>query len=179
MRKSMSGFTIVELIITIAIIGVLAAITIVAYNGTQAQARDTKRMSDLAAIAEAIQLYRTNYGNDVGVGSGCGSSGNGEGWFNLNNGSSYPKTILSCLTDKGYLDASFIDPTGCVSGSLTYGCPHFYMKYTCSNSDGQTISAVYARQETKDESQKLISQNICSSKYINENFGMNYMVLAN
>ena len=35
MSKSKSGFTIVELLIVIVVIGILAAITIVAYNGIQ------------------------------------------------------------------------------------------------------------------------------------------------
>ncbi|QQS70798.1 prepilin-type N-terminal cleavage/methylation domain-containing protein [Candidatus Saccharibacteria bacterium] len=36
MAKSKSGFTIIELVIVIVIIGILATITLVAYNGTQA-----------------------------------------------------------------------------------------------------------------------------------------------
>lgn len=35
MIKSRSGFTIVELLIVIVVIGILAAVTIVAYNGVQ------------------------------------------------------------------------------------------------------------------------------------------------
>ena len=44
------GFTIVELLIVIVVIGVLAAITIVAYNGIQSRARDSARVSDINAI---------------------------------------------------------------------------------------------------------------------------------
>ena len=39
MKKTKSGFTIVELLIVIVVIGILAAITIVAYNGIQSRAR--------------------------------------------------------------------------------------------------------------------------------------------
>lgn len=42
MFKNKNGFTIVELLIVIVVIGILAAITIVAYNGIQNRAQDTK-----------------------------------------------------------------------------------------------------------------------------------------
>lgn len=58
MRKSASGFTIVELLIVIVVIGVLAAITIVAFNGIQDRARTEKINSDLAMLSKAIQSAR-------------------------------------------------------------------------------------------------------------------------
>lgn len=60
-RKS-TGFTIVELLIVIVVIGILAAITIVAYNGIQEKARFTKSKSDLASIEKGIQMYFTEKG---------------------------------------------------------------------------------------------------------------------
>lgn len=57
MRKNVSGFTIVELLIVIVVIGILAAIVIVAYNGIQTQANNTKTMSAVESWAKAIKLY--------------------------------------------------------------------------------------------------------------------------
>lgn len=51
------GFTIVELLIVIVVIGILAAITIVAYNGVQARATFSAYKSDIAGINKAILLY--------------------------------------------------------------------------------------------------------------------------
>lgn len=53
------GFTIVELLVVIVVIGILAAITIVAYNGIQNRARDTDRMSDINAIRKALEVYKS------------------------------------------------------------------------------------------------------------------------
>lgn len=42
MRKSVSGFTIVELLIVIIVIAILATISVVAYNGVQQRAKFTQ-----------------------------------------------------------------------------------------------------------------------------------------
>lgn len=61
-NKQQSGFTIVELLIVIVVIGILAAITIVAYNGIQAKARTNAVTADLRSIEKAMLLYRADYG---------------------------------------------------------------------------------------------------------------------
>lgn len=62
MKKTTSGFTIVELLIVIVVIGILAAITIVAYNGIQARAQNASVQNDLTAMAKKIQLEATDTG---------------------------------------------------------------------------------------------------------------------
>ena len=57
MYKTKSGFTIVELLIVIVVIAILAAISIVAYNGIQVRARDTDRASDISQIKKKIETY--------------------------------------------------------------------------------------------------------------------------
>lgn len=57
MRKSASAFTIVELLIVIVVIAILAAISIVAYNGIQARAYDSTIQNDLASFGKKMELY--------------------------------------------------------------------------------------------------------------------------
>ena len=56
MKIKQTGFTIVELLIVIVVIGILAAITIVAYNGVQDRARSTVLVSDLTTSAKQLLI---------------------------------------------------------------------------------------------------------------------------
>lgn len=55
------GFTLIELMITIAIIAVIAAVGITVYSGVQKGARDAKRIEDVNSIADSLEAnYNTN-----------------------------------------------------------------------------------------------------------------------
>lgn len=56
------GFTIVELLIVIVVIGILAAITIVAYNGIQERAESTKVIARATAYAKGLKLWEADQG---------------------------------------------------------------------------------------------------------------------
>ena len=60
--KKTSGFTLVELLIVIVIIAILAAITIVAYNGITTRAKAAKYASEAQSIAKKMELYNTTVG---------------------------------------------------------------------------------------------------------------------
>ena len=85
MVRNVKGFTMVELMIVIAIIGVLAVALIPTLTGAQAKSRDTARVSILTNASTSI----TSYASDVGA---------------------YPATNNGCLTDTngtatGYITA--------------------------------------------------------------------------
>ena len=61
-RRS-AGFTIVELLIVVVVIAILAAITIVAYNGIQNRAHDSAIQNDLKQFGTIMELYKADNGS--------------------------------------------------------------------------------------------------------------------
>jgi len=53
-----SGFTIVELLVVIVVIGILATITIVSFNGINQKAIVASLQSDLSNAATTLKLYQ-------------------------------------------------------------------------------------------------------------------------
>ena len=58
-RNSKQGFTLVEMLVTATIIGLLAAMGLVSYVSANRNARNAKRRSDLEQVRAALELYRT------------------------------------------------------------------------------------------------------------------------
>jgi general secretion pathway protein G len=55
--RNQSGFTIVELLIVIVVIGILAGLVLNTFNGIQASARDSERKTDLNAVQGHLESY--------------------------------------------------------------------------------------------------------------------------
>lgn len=88
------GFTIVELLIVIVVIGILASITIVAYNGVQTRAENTKTINSVAAYAKTVFLYVADQ-------------------------NAYPISSYSCLGPSGTKCANVTDSTAACNGAGT------------------------------------------------------------
>lgn len=55
--KTQKGFTLVELLVVISVIGILAGIALVSFSGSQKQARDTQRKSDINQYQLALENF--------------------------------------------------------------------------------------------------------------------------
>lgn len=56
------AFTLVELLIVIAIIGLLATLSVIALQSARAKARDAKRVADVRQISTALEMFLNDYG---------------------------------------------------------------------------------------------------------------------
>lgn len=65
-----SGFTLVELLIVVIILGILAAVVIPQFSSASLEAKEAALMTDLAGLRNAIELYQVQHdGNYPGHGS--------------------------------------------------------------------------------------------------------------
>jgi prepilin-type N-terminal cleavage/methylation domain-containing protein len=71
MKISKKGFTLIELMVVIAIIGILSAVMLESFSAAKSQSRDVKRISDLSNIQLALAGYFNRCGQypaaDTGV----------------------------------------------------------------------------------------------------------------
>jgi len=70
-RNRNSGFTIVELLIVIVVIAILAAISVVAYNGIQQRARNSQAVSIIQAYRKALTAYAIEHQYYPTLSSAC------------------------------------------------------------------------------------------------------------
>lgn len=114
--KSQAGFTFIELMVVIVIIGLLSVAGVVSYQRASIAARDSKRKANLATVQQALVLYRSATGTYPNPG-----------------GHVYAKynSAVNTLQAAGYLNdiSSLIDPK---DGELPYG-----YRYVGTNSSFQ------------------------------------------
>jgi prepilin-type N-terminal cleavage/methylation domain-containing protein len=77
--KRTSGFTIIELLIVIVVIAILASISVVAYNGIQTRAKNTKTINATVAWIKALKLYNAETDSWPGYNSCFGTTSTYQG----------------------------------------------------------------------------------------------------
>jgi len=78
-RKLQAGFTLIELIVVMAIMGLLIAVTASSFQTSRIKGKDAKRKSDLKQMQNALEAYMNDHGkypaSTGGVITACGGTG--------------------------------------------------------------------------------------------------------
>lgn len=61
-KKPFTGFTIIELVVVIAIISILASIVLISVKNYQKKAEETSALATINQLALAVQIYRSEHG---------------------------------------------------------------------------------------------------------------------
>ena len=116
------GFTIVELLIVIVVIGIIASIVVVAYNGVATNAKDTRRQNDMEQIVRALMAYNVEFGRFPS--SNINTQGEWE-TSGIN-----PNQFLSALRTQGIIGGAIpVDPVNVQTGALYDGKVYNYYRY--------------------------------------------------
>ncbi len=136
--KSEKGFTIVELLIVIVVIGILAAIVIVAYNGVTNRANATKAKTNAATVQKVAEAYNADMGVYPTIAQITAA------WTPVNGGtqsSQLPTGLNTSIT-------SAANVAGLVDGEPAAKCTSTSSTATCLASDRGTVEAIFINKGT-------------------------------
>lgn len=156
-KNSQSGFTLLELLVIMAIIGILTTITLVVLNSARDKAHDAKMRAEINQMAKALELYKSNYGT-YRV-SGSGYLGTSTGWANYQDGSSYTTAVTQKLFSLGYLGKMELETT-----------PNLMM-YLCNSDDYYSLSATLMYPLPSEIQQ---AATVCNGPTITGTYGKNF-----
>lgn len=60
------GFTLIEMLVVVTVIGIVLGVLLTSYQGTQGTARDGRRKADLESIKSSLEIYRSDCGTYPG-----------------------------------------------------------------------------------------------------------------
>ncbi len=160
------GFTLVEMLIVIVIIGILAGAIFPKIVGVIDRARDTAIKTDLKNIATALELYKMDYWTYKIEWAGWRWTWNGfviiENWA----ADSYPKSIINALVEWWYF-----------SQKIKSSSSKDYMIYLCKDWDSYALSAKLYYPTSWDIANIKTSCNGIGNNWTYTKYGMNYAVV--
>ncbi len=108
------GFTIVEIMVVIAVVSIVAGTILITSQTSGQKSRDAERKADLKALQAAVELYKLKYGrypegcNDNGSWDGVWSGELGTTYACTNGSAEYIKNDLSATTEEENFSPQFI-----------------------------------------------------------------------
>lgn len=171
MKKARAGFTIVELVVVIAVIGILAGITIMSYSRSQLNARDTAIKNAAAQTADALQLWATRNNTTPDKTGSSGAGGTDTGWVQPS-ATGTRNNIETALVSAGYL------PNGFSSNlrSQTVSNANILMFHRCTNGR-YVVFAALNDTSGADAAKDKASAAGCTMTFFNTTYNMNYVVI--
>lgn len=137
-RKSKLGFTLIEILIVVAIIAILASVVLIGLGPLQRQGRDARRISDLKQVQTGLELYYNREGQyppsgvswdadiiaplkaaDIGVSNVPADPSSGKTYHYWSNGTQY---VLGAVLDDANHSAYDQDVDVDATNALTSEC---------------------------------------------------------
>ncbi|MEJ0072565.1 MAG: prepilin-type N-terminal cleavage/methylation domain-containing protein [Candidatus Saccharibacteria bacterium] len=146
-RNGSRGFTIVELLIVIVVIGILATLVIVTFTGIQQKARDSKRKTDVAAIQAELESYygsNNTYPTLVHLNDATWRTANMKGFDAgaLQDPTNSATTVIAGTTPTHTQYAYNVIPAGCDDSAGSANPCTDYGIYAKLESDGSVIDKI-------------------------------------
>jgi len=136
LSKNKQGFTIVELLIVIVVIGILAAITIVAFNGVQKRAADAAVKSEVTSALKQISVFATTNGDTYPTAITCPTPAAGEACVLANTKS----TVV-------YAQTADTRKSFCLSATNTSGASYYVTEAGKVSSGSCSLKSCYEIQQ--------------------------------
>lgn len=149
------GFTLIELMVAIAIVAILAVIGMTVFSGTQKSARDTRRRGDIDSISKTLEANYNTYQNQNCAGSSAGTYCNPlAAWFQGNvvptdpqTGAAYAASPALANNNSSYCVCAVLENKNGNSSTLcTGGTPTTAASFTSASGSLATHYCVRSQQ---------------------------------